>query len=52
MAPASAIGAVREHFAKSVHRLALLPAHLIRVHLVPGCAEPVNDFETVTITIY
>ena len=37
MASASAIGAVRKHFAKSVHRLALPPAHLIRVHLMPGC---------------
>ena len=36
MIPASAVGAVRKHFAQTVHRLALPGAHLVRMHLVLG----------------
>ena len=36
MIPASAVGAVRKHFAQTGHRLALPGAHLVRMYLVLG----------------
>jgi len=37
MIPANTVDAVRKHLAKTVDRLALPAAHLVRMHFVLGC---------------